>query len=93
MDQLEQLKKFMAPVELLSQRDQAALRTYRRQVPLPALRSEIKGPMERSALLLKALRRITAQLPRVQPVTVIPKPLFPIEGSDWEGAKRAEGVV
>ena len=80
MEQLEQLKKFMAPVELLSQRDQAALHTYRRQVPLSALRSEITGPMESSALLLKALRRIAVQLPRVKPVTVIPKPLFPIEG-------------
>ena len=80
MEQLEQLKKFMAPVEVLSQRDQAALHTYRRQVPLPALHSENTGPMESSALLLKLLRRITAQLPRVQPVTVIPKPLFPIEG-------------
>ena len=80
MEQLAQLKKFMAPVELLSQRDQAALHTYRRQGPLSALRSDITGPMESSALLLKALRRISAQLPRVQPVTVIPKPLFPIEG-------------
>ncbi len=80
MEQLEQLKKFMVPVELLSQRDQAALHTYRRQVPLSALRSEITGPMESSALLLKALRRIAVQLPRVKPITVIPKPLFPIEG-------------
>ncbi len=80
MEQLEQLKKFMAPVELLSQRDQAASHTYRRQVPLSALRSDITGPMESSALLLKALRRISAQLPRVKPKTVIPKPLFPIEG-------------
>ena len=80
MEQLEQLKKFMAPVELLSQRDQATVHTYGRQVPLPVLHSENTGPMESSALLLKAMRRITAQLPRVQPVTVIPKPLFPIEG-------------
>ena len=80
MEQLEQLKRFMAPVEVLSHRDQAALHTYRRQVPLSALRSEITGPMESSALLLKALRRIAVQLPRVKPVTVIPKPLFPIEG-------------
>ena len=80
LEQLEELKKFMAPVELLSQRDQAALHTYRRQVPLSALRSKITGPMESSALLHKALQRITTQLPRSQPVTVIPKPLFPIEG-------------
>ena len=80
MEQLEQLKKFMAPVELLSQRDQAALHTYRRQVPLSALRSKNTGPMESSAVLLRALRRIAVQLPRVKPVTVIPKPLFPIEG-------------
>ena len=80
MEQLAQLKRFMAPMEELLQRDQAALHTFRRQVPLSALRSKNTGPMENSALLLRALRRIAVQLPRVKPVTVIPKPLFPIEG-------------
>ena len=80
MEQLAQLKRFMAPMEELLQREQAALHTYRRQVPLSALHSEITGPMENSALVLRALRRIATQLPRVKPVTVIPKPLFPIEG-------------
>ena len=79
MDQLERLRKFIAPVEVLSQREQAALHTYRRQVPLWAIHSEITGPMESSALLHKALQRITAQLPRIQPCNCYPQPLFPIE--------------
>lgn len=77
--QLEQLKRFQFPVEDLKRRDQAGLHTHRRHVPLKLSQPEIVGQMESPALLLKALQRIARQLPRKQPATLIPKPLFPIE--------------
>ena len=79
MAQLEQLRKFKSPVEALHRRDQSGWRTYRRQVPLALPRAEVTGPMEKPSRLLTALQRITGQLPRLQPVTLIPRPLFPIE--------------
>ena len=77
--QLEQLRKFNSPVEHLYKRDQSRWRTYRRQVPLAWPRAEVTGQMEQPSLLLKALQRVTGQLPRLQPATLIPKSLFPIE--------------
>ncbi len=77
--QLEQLRKFKSPVEVLQRRDQARLRTYRRQVPLALSAARVAAPMEQPTRLLKALQRITLQLPRLQATNLIPKPRFSIE--------------
>ncbi len=77
--QLEQLRQFKSPVEDLIRRDRSGLRTYRRQVPLALPQSKVTTHMEQPSRLRKALQRIAGQLPRVQPVTLIPPPLFPIE--------------
>lgn len=77
--QLEQLKRFKSIVEEMSKRGQTGLHTYRRHVAFESSPSENLVQMEEPFVLYKALRRIASQLPRRQPSTLIPKPLFPIE--------------
>lgn len=80
LEQLERLRSFQPPAEMLKARDSQGLRTWRRQVPLLQSNETIRGEMERPARLQKAMRNLAGKLPRMQQVRLIAKPLFPLAG-------------